>query len=486
MRNQLRNRLLLAFLAATLVPLSLSIWLISSLLDRSLELASTSEIDELSKALEVTGREFYQQARDRLREDAESGRLEPASYPIVGREEWPPEVGAFWDSGEPERFVLAGEAGSALHYLSRGDDGVLQYARSLGAVRMDNLSELYGRARTRVESTADRDLRRGFQYTLLLVATSVSAVTIALMVFFAHRISRPVQRLTTALRRLAAGEADARVEARGQDEISEALAAFNHMADQLQQSRDRLVLLTQLSSWQALGRKMAHEVKNSLTPIRLTVEEMAARHASHLPPQDREFLDQAAQIITDEVNRLERRVAAFSDLAADPPIHFAALDVNATVEERIEFHRAAHPGVSYDLQLSPQPPLAWADEDLVRGILTNLIENAAEAVGTGGVVLAVTSSADGNVRIEIHDSGPGLSEHARETLFQPTISFKKSGMGLGLSIAHKSAMLTGGDIASISGELGGAGFRVTLKEADPAKTAAEFPKEERTWAPSES
>ncbi len=103
-----------------------------------------------------------------------------------------------------------------------------------------------------------------------------------------------------------------------------------------------------------------------------------------------------------------------------------------------------------------------ADEDLVKGILVNLLENAAEAAGDGGRILAATSITPERVVIEVHDSGPGLSEQARESVFQPTITFKKRGMGLGLSIARKSALVLGGDILLVAGELGGAGFRVVL------------------------
>ncbi len=95
---------------------------------------------------------------------------------------------------------------------------------------------------------------------------------------------------------------------------------------------------------------------------------------------------------------------------------------------------------------------AYADEDLVKGVLTNLLENAADAAGPGGRILAATLAVDSKVAIEIHDSGPGLSEQARNSLFQPTISFKKRGMGLGLSIARKSALLLGGDIQLVQGE----------------------------------
>jgi nitrogen fixation/metabolism regulation signal transduction histidine kinase len=205
---------------------------------------------------------------------------------------------------------------------------------------------------------------------------------------------------------------------------------------------------------------MAHEVKNSLTPIRLTMEEVAARHTGN----DRAFLEQAAQIIVDEVNSLERRVRAFSEFAAEPPVSPARVDVNELVEERIAFLRNAHPEVIYDLRLAHTRPCAYADQDLIKGVLTNLIENAAQAAGDGGVVLCSTGTDEGKVAIEVHDSGPGLSPMAKGSLFEPTISFKKGGMGLGLSIARKSALLSGGDIFPVRGELGGAAFRVVLPE----------------------
>jgi signal transduction histidine kinase len=94
-------------------------------------------------------------------------------------------------------------------------------------------------------------------------------------------------------------------------------------------------------------------------------------------------------------------------------------------------------------------------------VLTNLLENAAQAAGPGGEILALANAGV----IEVHDSGPGLNRQALETVFEPTISFKKGGMGLGLSIARKSAVLCGGDIVLVKGELGGAGFRVLLSPA---------------------
>ncbi len=171
----------------------------------------------------------------------------------------------------------------------------------------------------------------------------------------------------------------------------------------------------------------------------------------------------------DEVQSLERRVRAFSEFSAEPPVSPKTIDINSLLEERIAFLRTAHPDIVYSTRLAPDHPRVYADEDLVKGVLTNLLENAAQAVTPGGVVLGVTlgvtAAASDKITIEVHDSGPGLSPQARGSLFQPAISFKRGGMGLGLSIARKSALLAGGDILLVPGELGGAAFRVLLPVA---------------------
>jgi nitrogen fixation/metabolism regulation signal transduction histidine kinase len=176
-------------------------------------------------------------------------------------------------------------------------------------------------------------------------------------------------------------------------------------------------------------------------------------------------MDQAVQIVVDEIETLERRVRAFSEFSGEPAPRPAVLDVNGLIEERISLLKPAHLGVAYLVRLAESRPQAFADADQVKGILTNLLENAAEAAGPDGRVLSVSSVRNGRVFIEIQDSGPGLSQEASRSLFEPTITFKKRGMGLGLSIARKSALLNGGDIMLVRSELGGAGFRVVLPKA---------------------
>jgi len=458
--NRLRNRLILIFLAATLAPLAVTVWITTSLLEQSLAYTSTDKLDAVSKSLQVAGREFYQRTRDDLRAQARSGALQPHPYDSGSRSEWPEAVKSFAESGEPERFELAGEEGNRIDYFVRHGDEVRTYSAVLGEVAMDRLRGQIREARALVDDAHEHDLRHGFRLAYVLLAMFWLIAT-ALLVYLAHRISRPIQQLTVGLASLAGGDLNARVPAKRDDEIGRAIQAFNHMAGRLQESTERLVYLRQLASWQTLARKMAHEVKNSLTPIRLTVEEMMARYDD----ADRGFMEQATQIVVDEIEALERRVRAFSQFASEPPVRPADVDVNSLLEERIAFLKTAHPEVAYDCRLAGGVPRVMADQDLIKGILTNLLENAAEAVGEGGHILGVTAAEEGRVAIEVHDSGPGLSEQARDSLFQPTISFKKRGMGLGLSIARKSALLSGGDILVVKGELGGAGFRVLLPAA---------------------
>ena len=459
--NSLRSKLVLAFIIATLMPLGATIWITTSLLERSLGYATTEELDRLSRTLEGTVRQFYQRERDALKRDALDGRVAAASYPVADMSAWPEDVRAFWESGEPDRSSLSGPGGDHVDFMRRASAGVEVYRRDLGAIRMQELSEEFRRTRALVGSIESRDLRRGFTLTLLLLVALVWLISLAPLLFIAHRISSPIRQLTAGLTDFAAGQWDRRLEKGRGDEVGRAVDAFNDMAEQLRRSRERLVYLTQMSSWQSLARKTAHELKNSLTPIRLTVEEMLARQ----PLSDRAFMDQAVQIVVSEIETLERRVRAFSEFASEPPVNPEVFDLNVLIAERVALLRPAHPETAYSFRLDVRGPRVHAGTDLVKGILTNLLENAAEAAGPGGSVMTLSHSQSGQAVVEVHDSGPGLTEEARRTLFEPTITFKKRGMGLGLSIARKNALLLGGDITLVSGELGGAGFRVALPAA---------------------
>lgn len=456
--NRLRNRLIVVFLVATILPLIVTGGIVSSLIEQSLTYSTTEELDRLSKSLERIGRDYYGQARDSLQEEVRTGGAKPSQVFDLGDQgQWSPPALDFWESGAPDRFNLTGDGGNHLEYLVRTPNGVHVYGRSLGNVHMEELTAQIRDSRQLIDRANSRDLRRGLTTVLVIFMVAVWLISFAALVYVANRMARPIRQLTDGLSELAAGNLGTRIESARTDEIGRAIAAFNHTAGELQQGRDRLVYLTQVASWQMLARKMAHELKNSLTPIRLTVEEIRARQ----PAGD--FMDQAVRIVVNEVESLERRVRAFSEFSAEPTLRLTGIDANETVSERVSFLRGGHPETRYSLELDRKLPPAVADGDRVKGILTNLLENGAEAAGAGGEVLVRTARFGEAIHVEVHDSGSGLSEEARGTLFEPTISFKDRGMGLGLSIARKDALRCGGDLMLIDGRLSGAAFRLVLR-----------------------
>ena len=370
------TKLIAVFLLATLAPLGAMLWVTIRLLETSLSYASTDELDSLSKSLESTGREMYQRARESVKEDAAEGKLAPERFPLSEAKRWPVRISSFAASQEPERFFLLGETGDRLNYLVLRPNGdVWAYARKVGGPGMTVLQKQFTQARETVDRVRLFDLRRGFVFTLLLAAAAVFLASLAVLIWMAIQITRPMRELQTGLAELANGNLTIRLPQReGGDEGAQTVAAFNRTAAQLEENRDRLVHLARVASWQSLARKMAHEVKNSLTPIRLIMDELADRH-------DPAFLQQAAQIVSDEVATLERRVRAFGDFAAEPNEHRQPLDLNTLLEERVAFLQLGHPETIYDLALSKGPVRANADPDLLKGVLTNLLENAAQAAG---------------------------------------------------------------------------------------------------------
>ena len=141
----LRNRLIAAFVASTLLPLGATVWITTTLLDRSLRYATTGELDRLSRTLENTAKQFYQRERDALKQDALAGRARPTMYPAAEASRWPESIRSFWESGEPERFGVSGASGERVDYMRRvdgpgGRPGVEIYSRDLGGVSMEQLS----------------------------------------------------------------------------------------------------------------------------------------------------------------------------------------------------------------------------------------------------------------------------------------------------------------------------------------------------------
>lgn len=289
-------------------------------------------------------------------------------------------------------------------------------------------------ARYRQLSRVERVYANAFAIALsgVVLLTALAAFLVARRT--ARRISRPVTALAEAADRLAAGDLSHRAPDGGVGEIGELVSAFNRMGRQLEQSRDDLLRMERVAAWRDVARRVAHEIRNPLTPIRLAVHRLGAR----LPGDDAASRECLASI-GEEIENLTRISRTFSEFAKMPDPRFGRIDLARIAGRVVELYRDAMPGVTVELSGPAALPVV-GDRDLLRRAISNLVKNAGEALATSGGVVRVAVRRDGNVAtIEVADDGPGVPDEIRATLFRPGVSARPGGSGLGLAMVHRIA-----------------------------------------------
>ncbi len=294
---------------------------------------------------------------------------------------------------------------------------------------------------------------------------AVLALAAALGLFIARRATGRVATLSDAARRVGEGDLAVRVAPRGSDELDDLGRAFDRMVAELGEARSRLVYLQKVSAWQEVARRLAHEIKNPLTPIQLAVQELASKYRGG-DPAYQGLLETAQEILNEEVGAIRRLVDDFSAFAKLPKVEPLPVDLGQIVDD---FARA-HPEWQEALQVERHAPVeALCDRMLVRRVLANLVENAVQAAATAGkkpvVRLSVALDAWGrSACLTVDDNGPGVETPSRERIFDPYVTTKEHGTGLGLAIVRKIVLDHGGDVrlTDAPSPLGGARFVVTL------------------------
>ena len=294
----------------------------------------------------------------------------------------------------------------------------------------------------------------------------VLVVAAGLGLFIARRATGRVATLSEAARRVGEGDLTVRVAPRGSDELDDLGRAFDRMVAELSEARSRLGYLQKLSAWQEVARRLAHEIKNPLTPIQLAVQELASKYRGD-DPQYQRLLGTAQEIMNEEVGVIRRLVDDFSAFAKLPKVEPVAVDLGQVVDD---FARA-HPEWQNALQVSRGVSVpAMCDKMLIRRVLANLVENAIHAAGAAGHEPQVWIEArtyGGTAVLTVDDNGPGVPADARERIFDPYMTTKEHGTGLGLAIVRKIVLDHGGDVhvSDQPSPLGGARLEVTLPTA---------------------
>jgi two-component system nitrogen regulation sensor histidine kinase NtrY len=305
---------------------------------------------------------------------------------------------------------------------------------------------------------------------ILWIGVSVSASGIAIGVLLGwwttERVTRPVIRLATGARAVAGGDWSARVEVLSNDEIGELAAAFNRMTEQLAEQRDRAIQAERVAAWRELARRLAHELKNPLFPLQITIENLRKAQKRSAAEFEEVFQESTTTLLA-EVGNLKTIIGRFSDFAKMPPPRFESVDLNEIVHNVMKLYDAqikadGRPKITPELSLAEGELPIQADGDQLRRAIENLVLNAIDAMPNGGFLRISSSSQDGHVRLSVSDSGQGLTEEECARLFTPYYTTKQHGTGLGLAIVQSVVSDQGGKISVTSTPGSGATFVVEL------------------------
>jgi signal transduction histidine kinase len=313
-------------------------------------------------------------------------------------------------------------------------------------------------------------LERSILRTGVVVGASGIVIGVLLGWWTTERITRPVERLAAGARAVAGGDLSARVEVLSGDEIGELAQAFNRMTEQLLEQRERAIQAERVAAWRELARRLAHELKNPLFPLQITIENLQrARESSEF---DEVFRESTTTLLA-ELGNLKTIIGRFSDFAKMPAPQFESVDVNEIVRGVMKLNiQMERSKVKLVLELSSGSTQIQADPDQLRRALGNLVLNALDAMPEGGTLLVRTTQHDGGVRLEISDSGQGLTEEECQRLFTPYYTTKQHGTGLGLAIVQSVVSDHGGKISVSSASGRGTTFTIDLPLTQADSTAA--------------
>ncbi len=302
------------------------------------------------------------------------------------------------------------------------------------------------------------ELKRHIRSAALLVGGGGILLAILLSSWVAARVTRPVVQLAQAAQEVAAGNWNVRVDVLADDELGQLADSFNRMTTELLGQRERLLQAERVAAWRELARRLAHELKNPLFPLQLTVENLV-RARQQNPEQFEEVFRESSRTLLAEIANLKGIIGRFSEFSKMPQPQLQRVQMNEVIRGVVQLFQAQleAPGrakISCELQLDPHLEPVAADAELLHRAISNLVLNAVDAMPQGGTLTLRTRGDEGNkVLMEVADTGSGLTPDECAQIFTPYYTSKQHGTGLGLAIVQSVVSDHGGRV-SVHSELG--------------------------------
>jgi two-component system, NtrC family, nitrogen regulation sensor histidine kinase NtrY len=313
-------------------------------------------------------------------------------------------------------------------------------------------------------TAGDTAIRQREMAHIVLFAVLIGALlSVGLSIVVGRALAGPIGLLRRGAAAIGDGNLKVRLPERGTDEFAQVFASFNRMVRRLRRARARELRTERVLAWGEMARQIAHEIKNPLTPIKLSVQHLRRARADRRADFDN-VLDTSVTEILREIDRLSEIARAFSRYGA--PAQLAgpldAVDVGAVVREALTLYRAGEPRARYLEAIEPGLPRVLARSDELKEVLLNLLENARVALAGEGTIIVTARTQDSAVELEVSDDGPGIDAELLPRIFEPHFSTDSSGTGLGLPIVRRLVESWGGSVAAESGPAGGATLRVRM------------------------
>ncbi|GMV15939.1 MAG: HAMP domain-containing protein [Myxococcales bacterium] len=301
--------------------------------------------------------------------------------------------------------------------------------------------------------------------TIIVIGAGSFGAALLMAMLLSRGLARPIVKMAAQAREVAVGEPKP-VKGEGGKELVELANAFNQAIADLTQLRKRLAATERIAARREIARRVAHEIKNPLAPIRAAVETLRRLRARDDPAFD-EYFDEATRTVLEEVTRISNIVSEFTRFARLPPPNPAPTELAEVAKKVVNLHASS--GAELELVVS-QVPIVNADADQMVQVLTNLIQNAIDAAKARPdprVTVELRPHGPDRVVLSVRDNGPGVPPELRDRLFEPYVTTKPEGTGLGLAIVHRIVVEHGGEILHADAAGGGALFTVILPVAGP-------------------
>jgi nitrogen fixation/metabolism regulation signal transduction histidine kinase len=524
------RRLAMVILVTTMVPLAAALYLGTQMFRRASAVWYSPEIGaQLDRGVDVY-KDYVKAIKDDLkhqtvaiaagpvlREAAKSGNVETMESeldavfphftslvelrvlrePVIGASphDLAEKTMAHRDRGRPVDTATE-KSLSQIYPLTDDPDGPCVFATyAVSSKRLDELESAGEVVKRYHQIEASRsEVYQGYLNVFALLLGVTLLLTVPLGFLLARGITKRINRLSAAINLVAEGDLSVRVPVTGSDELTDLARTFNRMIGEISQARSRIEFLQRIGAWQDMAQRLAHEIKNPLTPIQLAVQECHRKYGG-ADAKYRALLDTTLEIVEEEVGTLRRLVGNFSNFARLPNAELAEAslaDFLRDCENQLghledpALGEGEGPIPSQNVEIRwelPEESIKVAiDRQMLRRVVVNLVRNAVQAIRDeaargsrpdmpqgepssekiGHVVVSAVREGDG-ARIEVDDDGPGIASSMRGRIFDPYFTTKADGTGLGLAIVKKIVVEHGGEIeVEQSLRLGGARFVLRL------------------------